>query len=270
MPYICRYTAFFMELTTVTLAHTLIGHQNPIYALEKGYDPAVLYSAGNDKGIVEWDLETGKFKRILCSVSSSVYALKQFSYANILAVGLREGQVLLVDPEAQKLIAKLPTDRAAVFALAVLEQKKELIAVAENGYAYVWCLQEYKLLYKFEVANAALRSLAIHPEGSQIAIGDKNGAVHLYEVSSFQKVQVLPWHAGMVTALCYATDGNSLYSGSKDAHLKVTDLKTFRLKTEFIPHMFTIYSISTHPIYPILATVSRIKPLKSGMLKHLN
>ncbi|ULT27679.1 hypothetical protein KUH03_13825 [Sphingobacterium sp. E70] len=41
----------------IKLRATLPGHQNPIFCVEKGYDPHTFFTGGNDKGVVEWDIE---------------------------------------------------------------------------------------------------------------------------------------------------------------------------------------------------------------------
>src|SRR5690606_24524096 len=73
----------------------LIGHRNPIYTVEMG--AGVFYTAGNDRGVVEWSLEDLSFRRILCPVSQTVYRLHLSPGTNLLAVGMQDGTVILVD-----------------------------------------------------------------------------------------------------------------------------------------------------------------------------
>jgi WD40 repeat protein len=48
--------------------HTLSGHKNPVYAISDGLDNHTFYTAGNDKGVVEWSLETMAFVKVLVPV----------------------------------------------------------------------------------------------------------------------------------------------------------------------------------------------------------
>lgn len=251
-----------MDKFNVSLAYTLVGHQNPIYCLANAAQDHILYSAGNDKGIVEWDLTTGTFRRILCAVSSSVYAMKQLPQEALLAVGLREGNLLIVDTAEQKLVAKLPMDKSPIFGIEVLADKQELVAITENGCAYVWSLSNYTLLYQFTVSKTALRSLAISPDQQQLAIGAKDGTVTLYDCASFQLIRSLQVHEGMVTSLSYSLDGSQLRSGSKDAHIHIINTKDFSLAKSFVPHMFTVYGLVPLLGLPAYATASRDKTLK--------
>src|SRR5690606_8241478 len=64
-----------LEKININLNGTLSGHQNPVFALAiSSVDPNILFTGGNDKGVVEWDLQSKSFKRILCKVGSSVYS----------------------------------------------------------------------------------------------------------------------------------------------------------------------------------------------------
>ena len=49
-------------------AATLEGHNNPIYAVIVHPIENLCYSAGNDKGIVEWDLDTKTHRRAVMMV----------------------------------------------------------------------------------------------------------------------------------------------------------------------------------------------------------
>jgi len=46
---------------TVTKTAELTGHGNPIFTLELSQKPGILFTGGNDKGVVEWSLENYAF-----------------------------------------------------------------------------------------------------------------------------------------------------------------------------------------------------------------
>src|SRR5690606_27590967 len=167
-----------MYTIDISLSNTLTGHQNPIFAISSGMDFTTIYTGGNDKGVVEWDLKSGKFKRILCAVPASVYALQLLKDVVILVIGLRNGEVWFVDIEKQSHVGKTHTEKGAVFAIKVLPEKKEIIATGEEGVAYVWSLDDYTLLYRFHIADTTVRVIEPYAKVNQIAFGDKNGFVH--------------------------------------------------------------------------------------------
>lgn len=251
-----------MDILEMELVATLAGHQNPIFALERGYFTNTFFSGGNDKGVVEWDLETKAFKRILCAVSSSIYALHLIPNTSFLAIALREGKVMIVDVENQKLIASIQVSKKAIFALQSIPTKNELVVVGEDGVASVWCLTDYKKIYEFAISSNTIRTIALSHDQKKIAFGDKNGDIFLFSAEDFHFLLANQKHTMPITSLIFSRSGLELLSGARDAALKISDVATLKEQHGFVPHMFTVYGIYPHPIHPVFATVSRDKSFK--------
>lgn len=250
---------FIIEMVEITLENTLIGHQNPIYTLAVDEQNGLLYSAGNDKGIVEWDLYTLKFKRVLCTVPASVYSLCYIPEQDILVATLRTGGLLVIRKSVPELVAKLTIDKGAAFVVKAILSKNELIAVDENGKAYVWSLDNFELLYSFQVSNTTVRSIALDEKNHILAVGDKNGFIHLLDIRDYNKLHSAQIHTQSVTSLAFV--GGFLMSGGRDAKMYKTSIADLSKITEITPHMFTVYGII--PLgESIFATVSRDKTLK--------
>jgi WD40 repeat protein len=99
----------------VELVASLPGHQNPIYTVEASHKPGIIFTAGNDTGVVEWSLSKKEFIRVLMSVKTSVYALHASSGAPLLAVGERNGHVNLFNFDEQKITAVLKHHHKPIF-----------------------------------------------------------------------------------------------------------------------------------------------------------
>ena len=241
------------------LLNTLQGHQNPIYSLSIDQKNNTLYSAGNDKGIVEWDLETQKFKRVLCAVPSSVYVLRNIPNTDLLIAGLRSGGIYIINTVEQKLVAKLDVEKGAVFSLEILIAKNELVAVDEYGKAYVWNLANYELLYSFNVSSTTVRSIAIHDKKGVLAFGDKNGQITICSSLDYHVLLRKKIHESSVSSLCIIDD--ILYSGGRDAKMYKLNIDDLSVVNEIVPHMFTIYGIQSTKNKQ-LVTISRDKTIK--------
>ena len=85
----------------IQLKATLSGHQNPIFTVENSQKPGIIFTAGNDKGVVEWSLRTPGFIKVLFPVKSSVYALHCPKSVPVLLAGERNGQVEVYNFEEQ-------------------------------------------------------------------------------------------------------------------------------------------------------------------------
>ncbi|GAA4133927.1 hypothetical protein GCM10022216_06420 [Sphingobacterium kyonggiense] len=248
------------SIADVQLEASLTGHQNPIFALAQPDDRSILYTGGNDKGVVEWDLKSQSFKRIVCKVGSSVYKLLAISGTNMLAVGMRSGQVLLLDTVKMEILGNWKTESGAIFDILYLKGKQELLAIGEEGYAYVWSLENKELLYRFKVANDTSRVIAMSTDERFLAFGDKQGYIHLHDAHDFHVICKEKIHELPVTSLKFI--GNDLVSGGRDAKLYLLNPKNLEKVQDLVPHMFTVYGIAASEDMEYLATASRDKTLK--------
>lgn len=242
------------------LSTTLTGHQNPIYALAKAEDPQRFYSAGNDKGVVEWSLSDMAFVKVILPVQSSVYALHRVG--NLLFVGQRSGAILVFDLGAQKLITSLSFHEKGVFDLKSIVSKNEVLSTGEDGTVAVWSLADFSLLYHFPVLKNTIRVIAISNNEKEIALGAKDGLIRIYNAEDFTLLNELDSHTMPVTSIQYDPTGNYMLSGSRDAQLKVWNLPNYSLQNTIPAHLFSIYSIAFHPALPYFATCSQDKSIK--------
>ncbi len=244
----------------IELIHTLTGHQNPIYTLESNAETGILYSGGNDKGVVEWDWDTLKFRRVLCAVPSSVYTLHAIPDTDLLAIGMRSGEIFIVDTIQQALKVKLKIDAGAVFCIKSLNAKQELIAVGEDGRACIWSLANFDLLYSFKISDTTVRIIAVDEQEKYLAFGDKNGHIYLAQTEDYHQIADKRVHEKSVTSLCFIED--NLLSGGRDAHLYELSYPDMHMQADIIPHMFTVYGIVKLGYSTFFSTVSRDKTIK--------
>ena len=240
--------------------HTLSGHQNPVYALANTADGKGFYSAGNDKGVVEWSLDTMAFVKVLVPVQSSVYALHRFG--DLLFIAQRSGLILVFDTAEEKLAATLSYHKKGVFDVKTIPSKQELISTGEDGTVAVWSLKDYALLYSFPVINDTVRTIAVSGDESEVSLGCKDSVIRIYNSADYGLMRELNGHKMPVTALQYSPNGRYLMSGGRDAQLKVWDLPEYELLNNIAAHMFSVYAIAYHPTQPFFATCSQDKGIK--------
>lgn len=240
--------------------HTLSGHQNPIYTLANTVGGNGFYSAGNDKGVVEWSLDTMTFVKVLVPVQSSVYALHR--YEDLLFIAQRSGLILVYDTGASSLLSTLTHHKKAVFDIKTIPSKDELISTGEDGTVAVWSLKDFSLLYTFPVISDTVRTIAISGDESEVALGCKDSVIRIYNSSDYGLIKELHAHKMPVTSLQYSPDRHYLISGGRDAQLKVWELPDYELANNIGAHMFGIYAIAYHPTEPYFATCSQDKSIK--------
>ncbi|EDM38681.1 hypothetical protein PBAL39_21450 [Pedobacter sp. BAL39] len=244
----------------LTHIQTLSGHQNPIYALALAPAKDHFFSAGNDKGVVEWSLESMAFQKVLVPVQSSVYALHR--YKDWLFIAQRSGLILVYDLPQQLLVATLNHHKKGVFDIKTIPHKDELISTGEDGILAVWSLKDFSFLYQFPVISDTVRVIALSNDEQEIALGAKDGVIRIYRAEDYSLLRELTAHKGPITSLQYSPEGDHLISGSRDAQLKVWGLPDYELINNIAAHMFGIYAIAFHPTAPYFATCSQDKGIK--------
>jgi len=250
------------HMITVQKIAELTGHSNPLFALALSQKPGILFSGGNDKGVVEWSLKTNSFIKVMFPVASSVYAIhcpENFPY---LIAGLRSGQVLVFDFIQQKVIKSLNHHRKPIFDIKSVNAKKELLIASEDGTVSIWSLETLELVHSINVSQDTVRCISVSPEKKQIAFGCRDNSIQVYDLEDYTPVKSLNSHTMAVFSLQYSPDGDYLVSGSRDAQVKIWDANTLELKENIAAHLFAVNHIAFHPTQPYFATASMDKSIK--------
>lgn len=239
---------------------TLEGHQNPVYALINTTEDNHILSAGNDKGIVEWSLDSMSFKKIVKPVSSSVYSL--YIHRDLLFTAYRSGLIDVFDLNEGKNTAHLSKHLKGVFDISGIVSKNELLSVGEDGLVNVWSLDNFEHLYQFQPVSTTIRCIAVSNDEKEVAFGCKDNVIRVYNTFDYSLKQELTGHTMPVTSLKYHPENHFLLSGGRDAQLKVWNMKTYQEEKSVAAHLFAIYGIAFHPVLPYLATASQDKTIK--------
>ena len=240
----------------------LNGHGNPIFTLELSQKPGILFSGGNDKGLVEWSLKTDSFIKVLFPVLSSVYAIHCPVGLPLLFAGLRNGNIQVFDFLKQQLISPLIHHHKPVFDVKSVREKQELIAASEDGTVSVWSLETLSLVHVLKVSGDTVRSISISPDETQVAFGCRDNTIAIYDLSDYTLIKTIHGHTMPVFSLAYSPSGSHLVSGGRDAQVRIWDTSDYSLIHTIPAHLFAVNAIAFHPQLPYFATASMDKSIK--------
>ncbi|MDB5158690.1 MAG: domain, G-beta repeat [Mucilaginibacter sp.] len=249
-------------MITVHKTAELTGHSNPIFALTPSQKPGILFTGGNDKGVVEWSLKTNSFIKVMFPVVASVYAIHCPEGYPVMMTGLRSGGVMIFDFIKQQLQPALKHHQKPVFDIKSVNSKKELLVASEDGTVSVWSLDTLQLVHTIKVSVDTVRCISISPDEKQVAFGCRDNEVRVYDLEDYTLIAMLKGHSMAVFSLQYAPDGSYLISGSRDAQIKIWDTTTFELIENIPAHLFAVNHIVFHPDQPYFATASMDKSIK--------
>ncbi len=249
-------------MITVEKTAELTGHSNPIFTLELSQKPGILFTGGNDKGLVEWSLDNNAFIKVMFPVAASIYAIHCPAGHPLLFAGLRNGDVLVFDFIEQKIIRTLKHHQAPIFDIKSVSRKNELLVASEDGTVTVWSLKTLEQVYAVKVSHDTIRSISISPDEKRVAFGCRDNTVRIYDLDDYTIIKTLHGHTMPVFAVQYAPDGSYLVSGSRDAQVKIWDSLSFELIKNIPAHLFAVNHIAFHPTLPYFATASMDKSIK--------
>lgn len=251
-------------MITVEKKAELTGHSNPIFTLELSQKPGILFTGGNDKGVVEWSLKTNSFIKVMFAVPASVYAIHCPPDFPLMFAGLRTGDVSVFDFIQQK-VTILKHHIKPVFDIKAVSSKNELLVASEDGTVSVWGLNTFELLHVIQISNDTVRCIAINNIDQQVAFGCRDNKVKIYDLVDYSYITTLEGeaaHSMAVFSAQYSPAGDYLVTGSRDAQVKIWNTIDYTLMQNIPAHLFAVNSIAFHPTQPYFATASMDKSIK--------
>ncbi len=240
----------------------LNGHGNPIFTVELSQKPGIIFTGGNDKGLVEWSLKNLAFIKVMFPVQASVYAIHCPVGYPLLFAGLRDGSIQVFDFVKQQLLPAIKNHQKPVFDIKSVNHKKELLTASEDGTVSVVSLQTLELLHTIKVSDDTIRCISISPDEKCVAFGLRNNQIKIYDLGDYSLIKTLHGHTMSVFALQYAPAGDHLISGGRDAQVLVWDTRSYEILDKIPAHLFAVNCIAFHPSLPYFATASMDKTIR--------
>lgn len=241
----------------------LKGHDGAVYTVNQAPESNAFLSAGSDKMVVEWSLETNKPIHVLARTPGVIYCTCLIPEYNLLLVGNDQGGIHVIDLVKKAEVRYLLGHTKGVYSLSWNALTEQVYSSGGNGHWVSWSLHDFHAVKSMILSEKKIRTVAISENRKLVAIGTGEGSIVLLNSSNLEVVHQWKAHEMSVNSLCFHPNGTSLLSGSKDAHLKSWDIEEdFRLLVSIPAHNYAIYSIVFHPNKQLFATGSRDKTIK--------
>ncbi|MCS7005047.1 MAG: WD40 repeat domain-containing protein [Cytophagales bacterium] len=236
------------------------GHRDAIYALSYGGNH-FFYTAGSDGMVVRWNVLEPEKGFLVAKVPNTVYALHCDISRKWLIIGQNFDGVHLISLETGKEIGSIHLENAPFF--EILTVKNFVLVASGSGKLFVIDLKTGSIAGKIPLSDASLRTIAYNAVDDEIAIGGSDHKIRILD-PKFSIKQEIEAHTNSVFSLCYSPHDQTLWSGSRDAHLKAwkKDSQTYVLLYDIVAHMFTINYIAFSPSGKHFATCSKDKSIK--------
>lgn len=239
----------------------LTGHKGSIYTIVQGNEPHKVLSGAGDGWVIEWDLTNFETAKVIAKVETNIFSMAYLKTQNLLAVGNMFGGLHWVDLNQKTDLKNIAFHEKGIF--DIMQVGDFIFTVGGDGKFAKWNIASQQVVASIQLANSSLRSIDYDGLGKRFAIGGSDNSIYFLDDELTLKHQLNTAHDNSIFTAKFTQNGTKLFSGSRDAHLKVWDLnKNFENISSQPAHLFTINNLTFHPTKPLFATASRDKTIK--------
>jgi WD40 repeat protein len=256
-----KYFDFKILNIQVTRIHSFTGHRDSVYALQPSDQSHLFFSGGGDGMLVRWDLQNKNDGELIAKLPNSIYALLHLPKEELIVIGQNFSGIHLIDYQSKKEVASLQITSSYIFDIQSFENK--LVVATGDGTIVVIDLKKWTIDKRISVSEKSARTLAINKTTGEMAVGYSDYFIRVFSLDDYNLKHEFKAHQNSVFTVNYSPDQSLLFSGSRDARLKVWDAKSdYVLAEEVAAHMYAINHLVFSPDRKYLCTASMDKSIK--------
>lgn len=199
-------------------------HTDWIRALAFSGDGKLLISAGDDKSILVWDVETGKFVRSLEGSTEWVMSLATSPDGKQIAAGGFDRTIRIWNLASGEKVKDIAANQQIIVALAWSPDGRLIASGGQDKKIRIWDVATGTEIRAIEGHTDQIFAVAIHPNGQWIASCSADKSVRLWNVADGKEVKNLSGHTNWVYSLSFTSDGSTLATGSADETVRLWSL----------------------------------------------
>jgi WD40 repeat protein len=240
---------------------TFTGHNAGIYSLCRGIETNTVLSGSADKFVAQWNLEKGEQHGFSAKFPAAVYSLLPMYEQDQLWVGTGNGHIHIIDTQKKEEVHSFKFHQLAIFDLKFSPELNLVFSSGADGILNVYNPQTLKHVYTLKLSAVKLRSISFRK--NEIILAEGSGKTIILDGPTLQVTSEFESHKQATNCYLVDEENDLLYSGGRDAHLNIFDIKNNYSLLQSIPaHNFAIYKIISLTGTGILASASRDKTFK--------
>jgi len=250
-----------MSKLQVARLHSVTGHRDCVYTLAAAADPKIFFSGAGDGMIVKWGLDVPDNGDLIAKLPNSIYALHTHSPSGLLIAGHNYDGIHVLDWKNKKELGSLNFTTAALFDLQ--SEGDMVFAAGGDGTVTMIDIRKLSIIRKAKLSDKSARALAINAERRELAVGYSDNVIRVLDLDSLELKHEWQAHQNSVFTVRYSPDYTFLFSGSRDARLKVWDVNAGYVQAaEIVAHMYAINHLEFSPDGKHFVTCSMDKSIK--------
>jgi len=216
------------------------GHKSLIRDVTFTKDGRYVVSAGDDKVVRVWDLETGETVRTLrgqigAGDEGMIYAMALSPDERWLAVGgwMLNNEIRLYNFSTGKLVTLLKGHTNVVNGLAFSPDSRYLVSGGADNNAIIWEIPPSPhfskggtILHTLKGHTNYIYAVAFTPDSKRVVTGSDDHSLRLWRVKNGELISKLQGHSDKVNAVAISPIDGTIASGSDDHTIRIWDGET--------------------------------------------
>jgi WD40 repeat protein len=231
------------------LLRTLEGHTDGVGSVSVTPDGRRAVSAGKDRAVRVWDLETGACLRVLEGHKWQIRSVNVTPDGGLAVSAGGDRIVRVWDLETGTCLHVLKGHKGWVRSVSVTPDGRRAVSAGDDGTVRVWDLATGACLRVLKGHTKGVNSVSMTPDSRRAVSASGDGRLRLWDLETGVCLRVLEGHTKGVSSVSVTPDGRRAVSAGWDDTdtVQVWDLETGACLRVLKGHMSFVNSVSVTP-----------------------